>query len=63
MSWAGSLAAILESNARLLEDIADYPDPKVTEFIRAERVRLAKVIESEKHDETHFERIQSERFE
>jgi hypothetical protein len=63
MSWAGSLATILESNARLLDDLADYPDPKVIEFIRAERVRIARVIESEKHQETHFERIQSERFE
>jgi hypothetical protein len=63
VAWAGSYAAILESNARLLDGLADYPDPQVTEFIRAERLRLGKVIETEKHQELRLEIFENERFE
>jgi hypothetical protein len=61
--WSGSLAAILESNAKLLEQLEQHPDPAVVAFARDEKIRLAKVIENEKQHETAFDRRRDERFE
>ena len=61
--WSGSLAAILESNAELLDQLDAYPDPNVIAFVRDEKKRLAKVIENEKQHETAFDRRRDERFE
>jgi hypothetical protein len=61
--WSGSLAAILESNAKLLDQLDAYPDPTVISFVRDEKKRLAKVIENEKQHETASDRGRDERFE
>jgi hypothetical protein len=61
--WSGSLVAILESNAKLLDQLDRYPDPAVIAFVRDEKKRLAKVIENEKQRETAFDRRRDERFE
>jgi hypothetical protein len=61
--WAGSRASIVESNAMLLDDLANYPDPAVVKFIVEEKARLATVIKVEKQIETTFMREVDERFE
>jgi len=61
--WSGSHAAIVESNAKLLDELAGYPDAALVEFIAKEKIRLAKAIEAEGHMETLLERERDERFE
>ena len=61
--WSGSLAAILESNAKLLDQLDAYPDPAVVDCVRDEKIRLAKVIEDERRQETALDRRRDERFE
>ena len=61
--WSSSLAAILESNAKLLDQLDRYPDFAVIAFVRDEKKRLAKGIENEKQRETAFDRRRDERFE
>lgn len=51
MAWTGSRKAIIESNARLLDDLAVYPDPALIEFIIKERTRLADAIKVEQTTE------------
>jgi hypothetical protein len=63
VAWAGSHVTIVESNAKLLDDLATYPDPAVIEFIRAEKIRLAEAIKTERRTETLIERERDERFE
>jgi hypothetical protein len=63
MGWAGSHAAIVESNAQLLDELAAYPDPAVVEFIAKEKSRLAQAIQAERQTETLIERERDERFE
>lgn len=47
-AWVGTRAAVIESNARLLDELAAYPDPLLTEFIAKEKVRLNEAIQAEK---------------
>ncbi|OLB20767.1 MAG: hypothetical protein AUH15_10660 [Acidobacteriales bacterium 13_2_20CM_55_8] len=56
MSWNGSLAVILESNAKLLNELDEYPDPAVVQFVAQEKVRLGKAIETERRAETLADR-------
>jgi hypothetical protein len=63
VTWSGSHATIVESNAKLLDDLATYPDPAVIEFIRAEKIRLADAIKDERRTETLMYGEQDERFE
>jgi hypothetical protein len=61
--WAGSRASIVESNAKLLDDLAGYPDPALIEFIQKEKTRLSQAIQAERHTEALIERERDERFE
>jgi hypothetical protein len=63
MSWTGSRAAIVESNVRLLDDLATYQDAALTEFIAAEKARLVTVIQEERDMQFLLDRERDERFE
>lgn len=63
LSWSGSRAAILESNANLLDDLKDYPDPAVVGFVAREKVKLLQEIEAERRSESVRGRTVDERFE
>jgi hypothetical protein len=63
MGWAGSHAAIVELNAKLLDELAGYPDPALVEFIATEKARLAQAVQLEKQTEIMIEREMDERFE
>ena len=59
--WSGSLAAILEAHAPLLDDLAAYPDLAVA--VAQEKARLQEVIERHRRSETASDRQRDERFE
>jgi len=61
--WAGSLAATLEVNVKILEELTSYPDPAVVDFIARERIRIEKLIETERQRENAHDRQRDERFE
>lgn len=61
--WSGSLAAIIEANAKLLDELDTYPDPAVVEFLAQEKVRLRQAIDHERELEDVTNRQDSERFE
>lgn len=62
-SWSGSRAAIVKSNARLLDELAGYPDPALVEFVEKEKTRLSQAIQAETQTEALIERERDERFE
>lgn len=49
IAWSGSRATIVESNAKLLDDLLIYPDPALAELVKGEKLRLETVIQQE-HD-------------
>ena len=51
MAWTGSRKEVIESNARLLDDLANYPESALVEFITKERTRLADAIRVEQTTE------------
>ncbi len=61
--WTGSLAATIESNIQILNNLAEYPDCVVVDFISREKVRIQKLIERERRSEDSYGRITNERFE
>jgi hypothetical protein len=61
--WTGSLAATIESNAKLLDELATYPDSHVVDFVVSEQVRLRKFVENERQRENAEDRARDERFE
>lgn len=61
--WTGSLAAIVASNFRLLDELGEYPDPALTEFIAKEKLRFRAVIEGENRIQELIDRRMEERFE
>jgi len=63
MSWSGSRAMIVESNARLLDDLEGYPDPSVVEIVAREKKRLTSVVQAERRAETLADSRRDERFE
>jgi len=62
-SWVGSRSAIIQSNASLLDDFAEHPDPAVQEFIATEKAKLPETIKAELDLETLLYRQTDERFE
>ncbi len=60
---AGSGTAIVESNVRLLNELAVYSDPALNEFIAGEKVRLTDAIKAERTMEYLINRNTEERFE
>jgi len=62
-SWAGSRAAIVESNTNLLNKLEEYPDPEVRQFIAKVKIGLSEAVTAERQYEAAFERDRDERFE
>jgi hypothetical protein len=62
-AWEGSRAAIVESNAKLLDELAQHGDPALVEFISREKIKLASLIEAEHRVQYLIERHGEERFE
>ncbi|MEG6509975.1 hypothetical protein V6C03_13470 [Methyloligella sp. 2.7D] len=63
MSWSGSRAALMETNARLLDDLdAEVPAEHVR-FIKEAKRQLAQEIASERQHETERDYARDERFE
>ena len=61
--WSGSRAALIESNAKLLDQLVDYPDPAVATFIAQEKCCLAAEVDAERRFEAQLDRKRDERFE
>jgi hypothetical protein len=67
-AWVGTRVAIIESNARLLDELAGYPDTALVEFIVREKSRLAQAVQTEKlaqaiqHDLESQATIERERY-
>jgi len=61
--WDVSRAAAIESNLRLLDGLAAYPDPALVEFVNKEKMRLSQAITAVRQLETPIERERDERFE
>jgi hypothetical protein len=55
-AWRGSRIATIESHARLLDELAIYPDPALVEFIIKEKARLADTIKVERPTEFLIDR-------
>jgi len=56
-AWSGSYAAIVESNVKLLDELEADSDPVFAQFVAAEKLRLAKAIESQKLAENKIEKV------
>jgi hypothetical protein len=61
--WAGSEATIVETNAKLLDEFVEYPDPAVRQFVAAEKTRLADSVGTIRRVEMLLDRQQNETFE
>jgi hypothetical protein len=59
--WSGSLAAILEAHAPLLDELDKYP--QLASAIEEARISLRKEIEFQRQFETRMDRARDERFE
>ncbi len=62
-SWSGSRAAIIESNARMLDELDFGGASAAISFIEQAKKRLADQIAEERHWETQRDRERDERFE
>jgi hypothetical protein len=71
-AWVGRRVEVIESNTRLLDELADYSDSLVAEFVAKEKSRLSEAIQTERFAETKqgeldvrasFEREGFDRFE
>jgi hypothetical protein len=60
---SGSMAATLESRGLLLTELEQHRDPRLVEFARAERPRLAIEVDSWRKWEADLDRQRNERFE
>jgi hypothetical protein len=63
MSWAGSRAAIIAANIKLLDELEAYPDTTLAKFVLEEKVRLSQWVEQEKRQETELDKVRDKRFE
>jgi hypothetical protein len=61
--WSGSFAAILEANAKLLNELPAQPDAAIMAFLAQEKTRIAQMIKEERSAETGIHRHRDERFE
>jgi hypothetical protein len=62
-AWTGQRAVIVESNAKLLDELAAYSDPALNEFVASEKKRLMAAIEEERTIDFLIDRERDERFE
>jgi hypothetical protein len=64
MSWSGgSQVPPWEANVRLLDSLADYPDPSIVAFVAAEKTRLLGVLDLVRQREASEEKRENEQFE
>jgi hypothetical protein len=63
MVWTGPRASIIERYSTLLDDLMEYPDDAVVNFVSQEKLRLANEINTARHYDTLVERERDERFE
>ncbi|WP_313458281.1 hypothetical protein [Pseudomonas sp.] len=63
MSWTGSRAAIIETNAQLLNKLAAYINPDYMPFANEAKLQLSIEVERERRYETRYDRVRDERFE
>ncbi|MGJ4748439.1 hypothetical protein ACQV5M_18915, partial [Leptospira sp. SA-E8] len=63
MSWSGSRAALMESNARLLDSLEEEIARNLAPFITETKARIARDIEEQREHETTYDRVTDERFE
>jgi hypothetical protein len=62
-AWTGSLAAVMETNGRLLDRIeADFP-PSLIQIFSTAKERFADRVARERQSETERDRVRDERFE
>ena len=62
-SWSGSKAAVIELNVKLLDDLRNYPDPSVIDFVASEKKRIQEIIDAARRDDEFLDRHSGERFE
>jgi len=62
-SWSGSRAAAIENNVQLFDELNEFSDGAVSEFVTSEKIRFARLIEAQKRMETEEDRTRDERFE
>lgn len=63
MSWTGSRAALIEANARLLDQVEGEVSGELISFVAEAKERLAREIETERRWEAEHDRARDERFE
>lgn len=63
MSWSGSRAAIMEANAKLLDDLDTYVKPELMHGVPEAKTLLFQEIDRERRWETERDRSRDERFE
>jgi len=63
MSWSGSRAALMESNARLLDSLEGLVPAESVQFAVEAKVQLGQAIAEERRRETEEDRDRDERFE
>ena len=63
MSWSGSRAAMIEANARLLDNLESHVPPGVMPFVNEAKIQLAQAVARERQSETEDDRVRDERFE
>lgn len=63
MSWSGSLAALIEANAKLLDSLESLLPPALMPLVADAKVRLARHVADERQRELEWDRARDERFE
>ena len=63
MGWSGSLAAMMEANARLLDSLEPHISPSLMPFLTKAKAQLAQEIARRRKRETEIDRVRDERFE
>jgi hypothetical protein len=63
MGWSGSQVPPWEANVKLLDSLADFPDPNIVAFAGTEKARLLAVLDLVRQREASQERRENERFE
>ena len=62
-SWSGSRAALIEANARLLDNLESQVPSGLMPFVTEAKAQLAQQVARERRQETEQDRTQDERFE
>lgn len=63
MSWSGSRAALMETNAQLLDRLESLVPSSLSPFVTNAKTRLVQEVARERQEETERDRARDERFE